>query len=76
MFPNDNVKRIRIVMDNGEEIKITDPISLYEDDENGLLGVKYACTYYDAYGEHTVVKASVFNVDHILYCNFEYKEEI
>lgn len=70
-----SVKRIRIVLDTGEDVKISDPRFFMEDTDNMILSVHYSCTYYDAFGEHVVTKKSVFNLDHVVYFQVDYKED-
>lgn len=69
------IKRVVVLLDNGEEIKISDPIYAYEDDENGIFSVSYPCTYYDQSGEHKITKSYTFNMDHIIYIRSELREE-
>lgn len=72
---DDGVKRIRVVLDNGEEMKISDPLWVYDNVEDGIFTVRYRCTYYDATGEHTVEKTMSFYTDHVVYIQVDYKEE-
>lgn len=67
------VKRIRIVLDTGEDIKISDPVSMC--DTGAYMGFEYKCVYYDISGEHQVLKSIAINASHVVYINLEYKED-
>lgn len=62
-------------LDNGEELRIKNPIDL-TDDEETRIGVIYECRYYDVTGAHTITKSVCVSYDHIVYTKFEFKEGV
>ena len=75
-LPYDNVnriKRVRIVLDTGEDIKISDPVNMC--DGGDYIGFEYKCVYYDSSGEHQVLKSIAINNSHVVYMTLEYKED-